>query len=183
MLAEHLHHAPDRCKVVVERIGLGHPGAIGGLEHVLPAVRVVLIRTEQAEVTRLHVQLHHVAEESTHEPRGLRCDGAGRRHRDGVVAEIWQAQISEEDAAIGVPRGRARPVRAGAGPRRQKALRTGNSSSTLRGYGRGRGSLASPRSAPGARASSPRRACRRPPSGRSSLWACAARSAASAGVR
>ena len=64
VLAEHLHHPPVGGEVVVPRIGLGDPGAVGDLERVLPAVRVVLVRAEQPEVPRLHVQLHHIAQEA-----------------------------------------------------------------------------------------------------------------------
>ena len=102
VLAEHLHHPPVGGEVVVPRMGLRDPGAIGHLEHVLPAIRVALIGTEQPEVPRLHVQLHHIAEESAHDPGRFGRDGAGGGHRDGVVAEIREPQISEEQAAVGV---------------------------------------------------------------------------------
>ena len=38
MLAEHFHDAAVRGKVVVPRIGVCVPGAVGNLKHVLPAV-------------------------------------------------------------------------------------------------------------------------------------------------
>ena len=50
VLAEHLHHPAVGREVVVPREGLGDPGAVGDLEHVLPAVRVVLVGAEQPEV-------------------------------------------------------------------------------------------------------------------------------------
>ena len=75
VLAEHFHDAAVGAELVVLRIDLGHVAAIGDLEHVLPAVRVVLVRTEQAEVLALQVQLHHVAQELAHTPRRL---GRGR---------------------------------------------------------------------------------------------------------
>ena len=79
VLAEHLHHPPVGGEVVIPRIGLGDPGAIGDLEHVLPAVGVVLVRAEQPEVPRLHVQLHHIAQEGAHDPGGFggTAPGAG----------------------------------------------------------------------------------------------------------
>ena len=83
-------------------MGFRHPGAVGDLEHVLPAVRVVLVGTEEPEVSCLHVQLHHVAQEPAHDPRRLGRDGAGCGHLDGVVAEIRQPQIAQQQAAIGV---------------------------------------------------------------------------------
>ena len=102
VLAQHLHHPPVGREVVVPWERLGDPGAVGDLERVLPAVGVVLVRAEQPEVARLHVQLHHVAQEGAHEPGGLGRGGAGRGHRDGVVAEIRQPQIPQQHAAIGV---------------------------------------------------------------------------------
>ena len=50
MLAEHLHDPPVGRQVIVPRLGFGHPGAIGDLERVLPAVRVVLVRAEKPKV-------------------------------------------------------------------------------------------------------------------------------------
>ena len=78
MLAEHLHDPAVGGQVVVLWLGLGDPGAIGDFEDVLPAVRIVLVRAEQPEVPRLHVQLHDVAKETAHDPSGLRCHGARR---------------------------------------------------------------------------------------------------------
>ena len=102
MLAQHLHHPPVRREMIVVGFGLGHPGAIGDLERVLPAVGVVLVRTEQAEVARLHVQLHHIAQEPAHHASRFGRDGARRGHLDRVVAEIRQPQIAQQQAAIGV---------------------------------------------------------------------------------
>ena len=52
VLAQHLHDAAVRREVVVVRHRLCGPGAVRHLEHILPAVGVVLVRTEQAEVAR-----------------------------------------------------------------------------------------------------------------------------------
>ena len=38
VLAEHLHDPPVGRQMVVPRLGLRDPGAVGNLEHVLPAV-------------------------------------------------------------------------------------------------------------------------------------------------
>ena len=62
VLAQHLHHAAVGREMVVVGEGLGDPGAVRHLEHVLPAVGVVLVRAEQAEVARLEVELHHIAQ-------------------------------------------------------------------------------------------------------------------------
>ena len=50
----------------------------------------------------VQVELHHVAEEPAHDPGRFRRDGAGRLHLHGIVAEIRQAQVPEEQAAVGV---------------------------------------------------------------------------------
>ena len=68
VLAEHLHDPAVRAEFVVLRADLGHVTAVGHLEHVLPAVRVVLVRAEQAEVPALQVQLHDVSQELAHHP-------------------------------------------------------------------------------------------------------------------
>ena len=75
VLAEHFHHPAVRAELVVLRIDVGHVAAVGHLQHVLPAVRVVLVRAEQAEVVALQVLLHDVAEELAHHAGGL---GRGR---------------------------------------------------------------------------------------------------------
>ena len=68
VLAEDFHHAAVRAELVVFRINLGHVAAVGHLQHVLPPIRVVLVRTEETEVSALHIQLHHVAEKPAHDP-------------------------------------------------------------------------------------------------------------------
>ena len=80
VLAEHLHDPPVGGEMVVVGIGFRHPGAVGDLEHVLPAVRVVFVGAEQAEVARVHVQLHDVAQEAAHQTRvdsAVAAPGAG----------------------------------------------------------------------------------------------------------
>ncbi len=102
VLAQHLHHPPVGGEVIVPRERLGDPGAVGDLEHVLPAIRVALVRTEEPEVARRHVELHHVAEELAHDAGRFRRGGAGRLHLDRIVAEIRHAQVPEDQAAVRV---------------------------------------------------------------------------------
>ncbi len=102
VLAEHLHDPAVRREMVVPRIGFRHPGAIGDVERVLPAVRVVLVRAEQTEIARLHVHLHDVAQEVSHHPGGLGIRSPRRLHLDRVVAEIRQFQVAQHQAAISV---------------------------------------------------------------------------------
>ena len=115
MLAQHLHDTSIRREVIVVGNGLGDPGAVRHVEHVLPAVGVVLVRTEQAEVARREVELHHVAQVVAHNPRRLRGHGAGGGNLDGVVAEVRQPQVVQQGAAVRVRIG-AHPAR----PRRRQ---------------------------------------------------------------
>ena len=48
------------------------------------------------KLRRLRVQLHHVAQELAHARAWLRPSPAGLRHVDGVVAEIRQPQIAQQ---------------------------------------------------------------------------------------
>src|SRR4029450_6501776 len=76
MLAQHLHHSTSPGKGVIPRKGLCIPRAVRDFEHVLPPVRVVLVRAEETEVAALHVELHHVAKKPTHHPGRLGGDSA-----------------------------------------------------------------------------------------------------------
>ena len=95
VLAEHFHHAAVRAELVVLRIDFGHVAAIGHFQHVLPAVRVVLVRAEQAEVLAVQVQLHDVAQELAHHARRFggrsRRGSARRRHSRGSPASSDRA--------------------------------------------------------------------------------------------
>ena len=102
VLAQHFHHPTVGCELVVVIEPLRHPGAIGDFEHVLPAVRIILVRTEQTEVLAVEILLHHVAEKLAHDARGLGAGRAGFLDFDRVLAEIRQAQSAQEQAAVGV---------------------------------------------------------------------------------
>ena len=69
MLAEHFHHTAVGAEMIVLGIDLGHVTAVGHFQHVLPAVRVILVGAEEAEVLALQILLHDVAEELAHHPR------------------------------------------------------------------------------------------------------------------
>ena len=77
MLAQHLHDPSIGRQMIVPWMGFRHPGTIGDLERILPAVRVVLVRAEEPEVPFLRAQFHDIAQEPAHDPRGLRHGGAG----------------------------------------------------------------------------------------------------------
>ena len=48
------------------------------------------------------VQLHDIAQEPAHHAGGLGRDGAGCGHLDGVITEIREPQLAQQQAAIGV---------------------------------------------------------------------------------
>ena len=92
VLAQHLHDPAVGREMVVIREGLRDPGAVRDLEHILPAVGIVLVGAEQAEVARLEVELHHIAQEQAHDPGRLGGRSARRGNVDGIVAEIGKPQ-------------------------------------------------------------------------------------------
>ena len=51
---------------------------------------------------RLQVQLHYIAQEAAHDPRGFSCNRARCFHLDSVIAEIWKPQLTQKQAAIAV---------------------------------------------------------------------------------
>src|SRR4029078_126613 len=62
VLTEHFHHPAIRRQVILVWKTLRHPSAICDFQHVLPTVGIVLIRTEEAEISALHIELHRVAQ-------------------------------------------------------------------------------------------------------------------------
>ena len=88
VLAQHLHHPSIGREMVVVIEGLGDPGAVGDLEHVLPAIGIVLVRAEQAEVAGVQIEFHHVAQEFAHDARRFGGRGARRRNFDRIVAKV-----------------------------------------------------------------------------------------------
>ena len=61
----------------------------------------------------LGVAGHHVAQEGAQDAGGLRRAGAGPGHLHGVVAEVRQGEVLEEQAAVGVRVGAHAPVAPG----------------------------------------------------------------------
>ena len=192
VLAEHLHHAPVGREVVVARLDLRHPRAVGLLEHGAEPVRGGLVGAEDAEVRGVLVAAHDLAQVDAEHARRLARRLRRRGDVDRVVAEVRQAEVAQQRAAVGV-RVRAHAALAG-GRRREQLVATGarprrtappacTSASTPRAGAGARGSAPGRRAAPGASATCPPPACRRPPSGRSSPSASAARSSASAAAR
>ena len=102
VLAEHLHNPAVRRQMIIPRLGLGDPGTICDLEHILPAVRVVLVGTEQPEISALHVQLHHVAQEPAHHACRFGGDGARCGQLHSVVTKIRKLQLPKQQATVRV---------------------------------------------------------------------------------
>ena len=88
--------------MIVLRIDLRHVAAVGHLQHVLPAVGIVLVGAEEAEVLGRHVELHDVAQELAHHPRRLDVLGTAFPDLDGIVPEVGQLQVPEQQSAIGM---------------------------------------------------------------------------------
>src|SRR5262245_35295414 len=88
--------------MVVPGLGLREPGAICHLKRVLPTVRVVLIGTEEPEISCLHIRFQYIPQETAHHPSGLGRNSAGTWHLDGVFPKIREPQIAQEQTAIGM---------------------------------------------------------------------------------
>ena len=192
VLAEHLHHAPVGREVVVARLDLRHPGSVGLLEHGAEPVRGGLVGAEDAEVRRVLVAAHDVAQVGAEHARRLAGGLRRRRDVDREVAEVRQAAgragarrrwCAGSRPSGARPRAPARAARRAAGRPRRTAPPACRSASTPRAGAGAPGSAPGRRAAPGASATCPRPACRRPPSGRSSPSASAGRASASAAAR
>ena len=92
----------DAGQVVVAGDDRRLPLPLGDVEHRLQAVGRRLIGPEDSEVPLREVQLHHVPEELAQNGGVLGIDAAGRLHVHGVVPEIGQAQVAQEQSAVGV---------------------------------------------------------------------------------
>ena len=100
MLAQHLHHAAIGCDVIVPGNNCCGRTTIGNFEHRTPAVGGRLVRTEDAEVFRIHFR--HVADELALDAGSFAFHGPGPGRLHRVITEIRQAQVLQEKAAVGV---------------------------------------------------------------------------------
>ena len=116
VLAQYLHHPAVRGQVIVPRHDLPVEGPVGHLEDVGEPVGFGLVGPEQPEVRR--VGLDHVAQPGAEYPGGFGHARARAGDRHGVVGEVGQPQVAQEQAAVGV-RVRAHPPLAARGQRRQ----------------------------------------------------------------
>ena len=111
VLAEHFHHAAGRRQVVVGRRGSRPSRSCRSLRRRRPGgSRPSRPGPKRRKLRWSALQLHHVAEEAAHDARRLGLDGAGLRHVDGVVAEVGQPQVAQQQAAVGVRVGAHAPL-------------------------------------------------------------------------
>ena len=196
VLGQDLHHAAVGREVVV---AVGRRSAIHArsvASNTAPSrFDAVSSGPKSAEVARPALRAHDVAQEARRARASPRSSVvAGRRHVDRVVAEVGQLEVAQQQAAVGVRVRAHAPLARG----RERARAPGAGAPCVVEQLLGPvASAATPRAARGAPGCSrsvgerhlvrartcPRPAGRRPPSGRSSPSACAARSSASAGAR
>ena len=81
MLAQHLHHAAVLGQMDVVGLDALHPDPLGDVEHCIEPVRRGLVRSHDAEISRLGIQRYDLAEELPHDTRRFalrRCRGSAR---------------------------------------------------------------------------------------------------------
>ncbi len=100
VLAEHFQHTTGVRDVIVVRDDLAHEHAVRDFEDGIPAIRCRLVGADDAE--RRGVARDDVADVFALLARGFRDDAARRLDFDGVVLEIGQAQVAQQDAAVRV---------------------------------------------------------------------------------
>ena len=102
VFGEHLDHPAGPSQVFVD-LGteeLRVPLLVGRFEDRLQSVRRGLVRPEDPEVVR--IEPHHIGEPLPEHPGRFGDGRTGRGHLHGVVAEVRQPQVFEQQAAIGV---------------------------------------------------------------------------------
>ena len=102
MLAQHLHDAAVGAEIDVDRFDLGHPFLAGDFVDGFQPVGCRLVRSEQPEILLVEIELHHVAQKFSENPRRFRLDAARLRTRHGIVVEVRHRQRHQQFAAIGV---------------------------------------------------------------------------------
>jgi hypothetical protein len=80
----------------------GVPLPVGHFENRAQEIGNCLIRTEDAEIALILIQLGHVSQEVAKNERILAVDRAWREHVDRMGAEIRHTQIPQKNAAVGV---------------------------------------------------------------------------------
>jgi hypothetical protein len=111
VLAEHRvqHAAVGREELVVLHFAR-IPLAVGDFKDRAEQVRQRLIRSEDAEIARLLIQLHDISQELAEHHRILPVHRAGRRDMHRMIAEVRHFQIVQQNAPVGVGIGAHSPI-------------------------------------------------------------------------
>ncbi len=102
MLAQHLHDPAIDAEIDVDVFDISHPFLVGDLVDGFQPVRGGLVRAEQSEILLVEVELHHVAQKVSENPRGFGLYVARLEHGHGVILEVRHRQGLQQLAAIGV---------------------------------------------------------------------------------
>ena len=114
VLGQHgVHDAAILGQELVPFHGGGVPVAVGSLEALIQTVGHSLVRSEDAEVFGVGVELEQVADVAAQFDHILFFHAAGGGQADGVILEIGGAQIPQQLAAVGVGVGRNAAVAGG----------------------------------------------------------------------
>ena len=101
MLAEHFHYTPVGRDMIIKRDDWFHRTSILDRKDISKAIRIGLVRTEQAEVLLPGVSRKRVSQHLAELARRLMALGCRSGHFKGIVSKGWQVQIDQEFAAIG----------------------------------------------------------------------------------
>src|ERR1700719_1700969 len=82
MLAQHLHDAALDTEIYVDLFNISHPFLAADFVDGLQFVRRGLVRAKEPEIMFVEIQLHHVAQEFSENPRRFRLNAARFRYRD-----------------------------------------------------------------------------------------------------
>ena len=100
MLTQHtVHDAAISCQLVIGRKQLAVPVAVLLLKYFIQTVRHALIRSEDAEVLAILIELENITDIAAKLDHILGL-GLARLHRNTVLAEIRKAQIFQEQTSV-----------------------------------------------------------------------------------
>src|ERR1700720_2418675 len=88
MLAQHLHDATVDAEINIDLFNISHPFLAGDFVDGLQSVRRALVRAKEPKIMFVEIELHHVAQKFSENPRRLRLDAAGLNYGHGVIMEV-----------------------------------------------------------------------------------------------
>src|SRR5581483_156546 len=115
VLAQDFDDATLMGNVLVGAEDFAHKRAFSGLEDTAGAIRFRLVRPENAEVFLGGISFDDVAQKRAKNARGFAGRRAGLSDLEGVITKIGDAQVLEENAAVGARIGAHAPVTFGGG--------------------------------------------------------------------